>query len=310
MPGAAKEIILNVTTGGKRLDAFLSGEIMELSRSRVQELIKDGYVLVGGSVPKRSYIVQAGDRIKVTIPPLQDMEASPEAIPLNIFYEDNYLLVVDKPRGMVVHPSPGHEGETLVNALLHHCEDLSGIGGMKRPGIVHRLDKDTSGLLVVAKNDFVHQELSRQLKEKMMSRVYMALAWGKIKRKKFKISAPLGRDPRNRKKMAVVEGGKEAVTNLRVMAYPGECTLLRAELETGRTHQIRVHLSSLGHSLVGDPLYGGKKKILQEINWQGQALHARLLGFFHPQTGAYMQFIAPFPADFKRLMHFLRGDRL
>ncbi len=301
-----ESLILEVNTSGERLDTYLAREIEDLSRARVQQLIVKGNVKVNDERPKRSYKLQPGDRVEVIIPPPQTEETWPEPISLDVVYEDEQMLVINKPRGMVVHPAPGHQNETLVNALLYHCHDLSYRGGKMRPGIVHRLDKDTSGLLMVAKNDDVHKELSTQLKNKVVRRDYVALAWGKLKSKYFTIDAPLGRDPRNRKRMTAIDDGRDAVTNIRVLAYLNNCTLLRARLQTGRTHQVRAHLSYLGYPLVGDTLYGGNRKILREINWEGQALHARRLGFYHPSMSDYMSFVAPLPVEFKQLLFFLR----
>ncbi len=305
----SKPIIIKVDKPGERLDLYLAREIDDLSRARAQQLIKDGLITVEKAKAKQSYIVKTGDVIEVEIPLAKELTANPESLPVKILFEDENLLVVNKPRGMVVHPGPGHTGGTLVNALLYHCENLSGIGGVLRPGIVHRLDKDTSGLLMVAKNDIVHQDLSRQLKERSTRRDYVAVVWGRLSHKNLVINAPLGRDPCNRKKMAVLERGREAITNVRLLAYLKGCTLIRARLKTGRTHQIRVHLSYIGHPVVGDNLYGGKNKILNEIEWEGQALHARRLGFVYPHTGEKMQFVAPIPSDFRRLLHFLRNEK-
>lgn len=301
-----ESLILEVNTSGERLDNYLAREIEDLSRARIQQLIVKGNVKVNDVRPKRSYKLQPGDRVEVIIPPPQTEETWPEPISLNVVYEDEQMLVINKPRGMVVHPAPGHQNKTLVNALLYHCHDLSYIGGKMRPGIVHRLDKDTSGLLMVAKNDDVHKELSTQLKNKVVRRDYVALVWGKLKSKYFTIDAPLGRDPRNRKRMTVIDGGRDAITIIRVLAYLNNCTLLRACLQTGRTHQVRAHLSYMGYPLVGDTLYGGNRKMLREIDWEGQALHARRLGFYHPSTGEYMSFVAPLPVEFKQLLLFLR----
>ncbi len=302
----SKKIVVEADTSAERLDQFLSREVRELSRSRVQQLIRDGKVKIGATFPKSSYRVQPGELIEVEIPVPRPMEVNPEPVNLKIVYEDDSLLVIDKPRDLVVHPGPGHETGTLVNALLYHCRDLSGIGGVMRPGIVHRLDKDTSGLLVVAKNDAVHQDLARQLKERLVKREYIAVVWGRIKKKSFVISAPIGRDPRNRKKMAVIQGGREALTNVRVLSHLDGCTLIKAKLQTGRTHQVRVHLSYLGYPLVGDPVYGGQKKLLDETNWKGQALHSFRLEFEHPGTGVLMQFTSSLPPEFKNLLKYLR----
>lgn len=304
-----KRIILEADTSGDRLDVFLSRKTDSLSRARAQQLIKQGLITVGGIKPKQSYLVQTGDRIVAEIPRAEEPDVLPELLPLEILFEDEYLLVVNKPRGMVVHPGPGHSGGTLVNALLYHCKNLSGIGGVMRPGIVHRLDKDTSGLLVVAKNDYVHRELSARLKDRLIRREYIAVVRGRLLHKNMVIKAPIGRDFRNRKKMAVTEEGREAVTAVRMLAGLKECTLIRARLQTGRTHQIRVHMAHIGHPVLGDPLYGGLNKLLGGTDWEGQALHARRLGFVHPCSGKNLQFVAPLPPEFRRLLHYLREQK-
>lgn len=303
------KIIFEADVSGERLDIYLARKTDSISRARAQQLIKDGLVSVGDIRPKQSYLVQIGDRIAVEIPPAEEPDVLPEPLPVEILYEDEHLLVVNKPRGMVVHPAAGHTGGTLVNALLYHCDNLSGIGGILRPGIVHRLDKDTSGLLMAAKSDVVHRELSRQLKERSIRRDYIAVVWGRLSHKKMVVRAPLGRHPHNRKKMAVTEKGREAVTTVRLLAGLKGCSLIRARLQTGRTHQIRVHMSYIGHPVVGDPLYGGNNKLLNETGWEGQALHARRLGFVHPYSGEEMQFVAPLPSDFSKLLKFLREKK-
>lgn len=299
-------IMVEAENAGERLDSFLARHLGGMSRSQVQKLIRENRVLVNRKMPRQSYMLREGDCLEVSVPPPQEVETVPEPIPLEVVFEDENLLVVNKPRGMVVHPAPGHQRGTLVNALLHYCRDLSGIGGELRPGIVHRLDKDTSGLLVVAKGDATHRELSRQLKERTIKREYLVLVWGVPRKKLFKVSAPLARHPRHRKKMAVVEGGRGAETVFRVLARPGRISLLKARLGTGRTHQVRVHLSYVGHPVVGDPLYGGITPELQKMKWTGQALHARRLTFIHPRTGERLSFVAPLPEDFKNLLHRFR----
>ena len=287
---------------GRRLDLFLADRLPGLSRSRAQKLIEAGMVRVKGELcSNKNYRLRAGDPVGLTIPPAEDSALEPEAISLDIVYEDEDLLVINKPRGMVVHPGPGHRRGTLVNALLHHCSNLSGIGGVKRPGIVHRLDKDTSGLLLVAKNDLAHRSLSTQLKTRQLKREYIALVSGRVKPALGRIEAPIARHPRHRKKMAVVEGGRAAVTRYRVLKYFGSYSLLLLNLETGRTHQIRVHMSYLGYPVVGDPTYAkGRWDALPAGLAEPQALHARRITFIHPRTSAIMEFSVSLPPAFKQ----------
>ncbi len=268
----------------------------------MQRLIEKGYVLVNSRRMRSSYRVRPGDQIEMNVPPPKEITLCPEPIPLDIVYEDEDLLVVNKPPGLVVHPAPGHQGGTLVNALLNHCPNLPGIGGYLRPGIVHRLDKDTSGLLLVSKTDLAHQRLAAQLKARKIKRKYLALVHGEAKEEEGLIDAPLGRDPKNRKKIAVVPHGKEARTFYRVKKrFPGY-TLLEVELETGRTHQIRVHLAYAGYPVAGDPVYGFRRNLL---NLPGQALHAYRLSFTHPRTGEFLSFEAPLPPAFTEAIAFL-----
>ncbi|NLZ38672.1 MAG: RluA family pseudouridine synthase [Firmicutes bacterium] len=290
---------------GERLDVTVAALMQDLTRSRVQKLISAGQVLVDDTERKANYRVREGETITVTIPQVKASPLQAEAIPLEILYEDNSLLVVNKPKGMVVHPAAGHSEGTLVNALLYHCRDLSGIGGEARPGIVHRLDKDTSGVLVVAKNDQAHLELARQFKQHSVKREYVAIVHGRLKTSKGIIDAAIARHPQDRKKMTVTQNnrGRRAVTHFKVLELFEKYTYLALRLETGRTHQIRVHLSSIGHPVVGDPVYGYKK---QKTKMQGQALHARLLGFCHPLDGRYMEFSCGPPADFLELLNDLR----
>lgn len=312
--------VITYTYGGdgkKRLDVFLHEEAGEFSRSRLQTLIRDGFVLVDGQSRKSSYLLTGGEKIKLAAPaPTESLRLLPEAISLEIIYEDQNLLVLDKPAGLVVHPAAGNWSGTLVNALLHHCHDLAGIGGELRPGIVHRLDRDTSGVLVVAKDDFSHRHLSQQFKRHTIAREYVALVYGRLKQEKGTFASNLGRNPKDRKKMAsVMRGGRWAVTHYEVLERLPATTFLRLKLETGRTHQIRVHLSEASHPLVGDQVYG-KKGIERQYagdgrlaflrNFPRQALHARLLGFIHPRSGEYLEFTAPVPDDLKVVLHSLR----
>lgn len=307
MPPAGQNLSAGNQWTGKRIDLFLADNVDELSRSRAQKLIEEELVTVNGNTCRdKNYRLQTGDRISFILPTPVDTAALPEDIKLNIIYEDEDLLVINKERGMVVHPAPGHSGGTLVNALLNHCDDLSGIGGVIRPGIVHRLDKDTSGLLIVAKNDAAHSSLSAQLKERTLRREYLALLCGRVKPVRGRIEAPIGRHPRHRKKMAVLSGGREAVTRYRVIKYYGHYSLVRLKLETGRTHQIRVHMANLGFPVVGDFSYGpGSFGDLPDQHTQPQALHAQKISFIHPRTGNKMEFTAPLPPAFRNTIHWL-----
>ena len=286
-----------ITDQTGRIDKVLTTLEPEITRSQLKNLINDGHVTVNGQAVKPKYKVQAGDKISLVKPEPQSLELTPENIPLDIVYEDDDVIVVNKPQGMVVHPAPGHPDHTLVNALLYHSP-LSTINGTFRPGIVHRIDKDTSGLLMVAKNDLAHQSLAEQLRNKTNKREYLALVYGQIKEDEGTIDAPLGRNPQDRKKQAVVKGGRHAVTHFKVMKRYDNFTLVKCILETGRTHQIRVHMKYIGHPLVGDPLYGPRKV----IGKNGQFLHAALLGFKHPRTGKEMVFEAPLPENFQKML--------
>jgi 23S rRNA pseudouridine1911/1915/1917 synthase len=284
----------------KRLDVFLAGEAEDYSRSHIQRLVGEGRATVNGVIVRASYKVKQGDLVRLEIPEPEGLETKAEKIPLNIYYEDNDVIVLNKPRGMVVHPAAGNYSGTVVNALLYHCRDLSGINGVLRPGVVHRLDKDTSGLIMVAKNDAAHVSLARQLKDRQITRIYLALVHGKVKEPSGVIDAPIGRDPKNRQKMAVVhKNSKHAVTNYRVLSRYAGYTLLRLKLETGRTHQIRVHLSYIGHPVVGDLKYGPSRP---HFNLAGQFLHAAVIGFKHPRTGAYLEFEAPLPDELEAIL--------
>ena len=292
---------------GERLDAYLAARL-PLSRSRVAQLIEAGAVLLNGSVPRKRDVPAIGDVVEVRVPPAAPSPLTPEAIPLDILFQDEDLLVLDKPSGLVVHPAPGHRGGTLVNALLHEVGDLSGIGGVLRPGIVHRLDKDTSGLMIVAKNDLAHGRLAEELRRRRIVRRYLAAAWGHLTADEVTVDAPIARHPGDRKRMAVVEGGRRAVTHFAVIERWRAADLVRAQLETGRTHQIRVHLTHLGHPVVGDPVYapgrergfsGTARAWAQQLARRvpRQFLHAAELRFAHPRTGREMHFRSPLPAD-------------
>ncbi len=288
---------------GKRADKWASDLFPDESRSRLQQLIKNGEFQINGKKIRPSYRVQTGDKATLVLPAPEPAAVVPEAIPLDIVYEDHDVLVVNKPRGMVVHPSPGHMSGTLVNALLHHCTDLSGINGVLRPGIVHRIDKDTSGLLMVAKTDSAHRSLAAQLKDKSTKRQYLAIVHGVIAENEGIIDAPIGRDARDRKKMAVTaDHSKQAVTHFKVLERFPRYTLVACRLETGRTHQIRVHMAYIGHPLAGDPKYGPRKTLPID----GQALHAAEIGFTHPVSGKFMAFRVNPPADFQGLLDRLR----
>lgn len=284
-----------------RIDKLLSDVLEGTSRSQIQGWVKDQHVTVNGYPVKSNYKVQEGDEITWVVPEPEPLEIKAENIPLEIIYEDADVVVVNKPSGMVVHPSAGHEQGTLVNALLYHCNDLSGINGVERPGIVHRIDMDTSGLLMVAKNDQSHRSLVEQLQSKTVERKYDAIVHGTIPHEFGTIDAPIGRDPKDRQKMAVVDGGREAVTHFQVMKHFQDFTLVECKLETGRTHQIRVHMKYINHPLAGDPKYGPKKT----LGLNGQALHARVLGFTHPTTGEWLQFEAEPPKEFNEFLAYL-----
>lgn len=297
-------ITVNQEQEGERLDKFLFLELGEISRSYVQKLIDAEEILVNGNGANKKYKVMPGDQIKVFIPDPEPIDVLPEKIDLNIFYEDNDLLVVNKPKNMVVHPAAGNYTGTLVNALLYHCKDsLSGINGFLRPGIVHRIDKDTSGLLIVAKNDTSHQFLSEQIKNHSFTREYEAMVYGNIKNDTGTIKENIGRHKSDRKKMAVVIGsGKPAVTHYEVLKRYGNYTHLRLNLETGRTHQIRVHLSHIGHPVVGDEVYANSKNNPFKSFLKGQCLHARKIGFIHPTTKKYIEFTSNLPEYFKKVL--------
>lgn len=292
-----KLLITNSDYIGLRLDKVLVLELKDRSREFIMRLIDEGEVLVNDKKAKNSYRVKENDEITINIPEAKNLDATPQDIPLDIVYEDDDIIVINKPRDLVVHPSNGHEDGTLVNALLAHCTNLSGINGVKRPGIVHRIDKDTTGLLVVAKNDYAHEFLAKQLEDHTLHREYIALVKGVIKEDDGKIIAPIGRDKYNRQKMAVdVKNGKPAVTHFHVLKRFNQYTLISCVLETGRTHQIRVHMNYIGYPIEGDPVYGPKSHLLFD---KGQLLHAEKLILIHPKTKKKMTFSAPLPKDFQ-----------
>ncbi|MFD0692727.1 RluA family pseudouridine synthase [Paenibacillus sp. GCM10027628] len=290
----------------ERIDKFITEALEEdVSRTQVQQWVKDGHVKVNGKAIKPNYKLSENDVIALNIPEPTGVELKAEDIPLNVVFEDSDVIVVNKPRGLVVHPAPGHNSGTLVNALMYHCKDLSGINGELRPGIVHRIDKDTSGLIMAAKNDKAHASLADQLKAHTVHRKYVAIVHGTIQHEHGTIDAPIGRDTQDRKMYTVTDrNSKHAVTHFVVLERFADCTLVELKLETGRTHQIRVHMKFIGHPLVGDPMYGRSKGITMETS--GQALHAAALGFVHPRTGETLQFEAPLPADMEHLLHILR----
>lgn len=290
---------------GERVDKILSTIDKEWSRTQVQQWIKEGQVLVNGKNIKTNYKVNTDDVIEVHIPRPEVLDVIPEDMNLDVYYEDEDVIVVNKPKGMVVHPAPGHLTGTLVNGLMAHCKDLSGINGVLRPGIVHRIDKDTSGLLMVAKNDLAHENLVNQLVEKTVTRKYRAIVHGYIPHDNGTIDAPIGRDPKDRQSMTIVDNGKHAVTHFQVLERFQDFTFVECQLETGRTHQIRVHMKYIGYPLAGDPKYGPRKTL--ELG--GQALHAGVLGFQHPRTNEYVEFEAPLPGDFVELLDQLRNNR-
>ncbi|WP_297420625.1 RluA family pseudouridine synthase [Clostridium sp.] len=288
-----------------RIDKYLSEILEDKSRSYIQGLIEKDSIKVNNKIPKSNYKVKTKDEIEISLSEPEVLNVDPEEISLSILYEDKDIVVVNKEQGMVVHPAPGNYNGTLVNALLFHCKDLSSINGIVRPGIVHRIDKDTSGVLVVAKNDEAHNKLSEQLKDHSMKREYYALVEGRIKNDKGTINKPLARNKKDRLKIGIVEGGKKAVTHYEVLERYNGYTLIKCKLETGRTHQIRVHMASIGFPLVGDPLYGFKK---QKYKLKGQMLHAKTLGFIHPRKNEYMEFTTELPEYFQVILEKLRNE--
>jgi len=283
---------------GTRLDVYLARVNPELSRSRVQSLIEEGAVTLNGEPARRAARLSPGDVVELEAPPPRETSAVPEDIPLDVLYEDGDIIVINKPRGMVVHPAPGNLTGTLVNALLHHCHDLSGIGGVMRPGIVHRLDRDTTGVIIAAKNDAAHRSLASQIKAKAVKKQYLALVHGTPAVDAGRVDMPIARDPGDRKRMAAVPGGKPAITRFFVIERLDDYSLLRVNLVTGRTHQIRVHLSTIGHPVVGDRVYGPRRSG-KGLPLRGQALHAHRITITHPSSGAEMTFEAPLPPDFE-----------
>ncbi|MFX3636293.1 MAG: RluA family pseudouridine synthase [Candidatus Pristimantibacillus sp.] len=300
------EFIVSPEQSGERIDKYATECMNEdgVSRTQVQDWIKAGAVIVNQSPVKTNYKVTAGDVVVIRVPEPEGVAIVPENIPLEIIYEDSDVIVINKKRGMVVHPAPGHPSGTVVNALMYHCKDLSGINGLVRPGIVHRIDKDTTGLLMAAKNDLAHASLAQQLKEHSVTRKYIALVHGNLQHDQGTIDAPLGRDLNDRKLFTVTErNSRHAVTHFLVTERLGDYTVVELQLETGRTHQIRVHMKYIGHPLAGDPIYGRNKTVALK----GQALHAAVLGFVHPRSGEYLQFEVPIPADMEHVLTSLRN---
>ncbi|MDU4959829.1 MAG: RluA family pseudouridine synthase [Sporomusaceae bacterium] len=307
MDEATRVIIAGAELADQRLDVFIAADMSELSRSHVQKLIASGHISVNDKTAKANYRLRPGDRITVQIPPAVPPAAAPEQIQLDIVYEDGDVIVINKPRNMVVHPAAGNESGTLVNALLGRCTDLSGINGVTRPGIVHRLDKDTSGLMMVAKNDAAHISLAAQIQSRTASRKYLAIVYGNLQERQGRIDAPIGRHPVDRKKMAVTAANsKNAITHFTVLEWFGDYSFVECRLETGRTHQIRVHMAYIGHPLVGDPKYGPKQV---PFAIAGQALHSAELSFYHPVSGERLLFTAPMPRDMQTIISVLRNRK-
>ncbi len=288
--------IIEPEDAGERIDTYLGRVIDNVSRSYIQKLIKEGRVQIDGKPLKKKNIrLEEEMEVSIEVPEPEKLKVEPENIPVEIVYEDESLMIVNKPQGMVVHPAPGNYSGTLVNALMYHAENLSSINGVIRPGIVHRIDKDTSGILMIAKDNQAHNSLAHQLKEKTTKRVYVAIVHGRLKQDEGTIDAPIARHPKDRLKMAVVQGGREAVTHYKVIKAYKNYSIVELRLETGRTHQIRVHMAHIGHPLLGDPVYGKKQ---EKIKHDGQLLHAKMLGFIHPRTEEYMEFDSELPAYF------------
>lgn len=317
------ELVVPPKQGRERLDKFLTRKLKSVSRARLQKLIAEGYVLVDGMPAKASHPISPDEKIEITIPKPKKIDILPEKLPLDIIYEDDDLIVLNKPAGMVVHPAFANYTGTLVNALLYHCGNLSSIGGRQRPGIVHRLDKETSGLMVVAKNDVTHQGLSRQFSEKTTEREYCAVAWGKFKKRKGRIETHLARSPKDRTRITVQPSGRVAITNYQVLETHWLHSLVSLRLETGRTHQIRVHLSFIGHPVFGDATYGGRNRQIGGLSnkerafavellqmMPRQALHAKSLGFVHPRKNEFVRFESELPQDMKLLLERIRTEKL
>ena len=299
------QLQVNKEDAGKRVDAWLAAQMEDMTRSAVQRLLEEGRITVGGKVPAKNYKLNGTECLEVTLPDPVPVDVVPQDIPLDVVYEDEDVIVVNKPKGLVVHPAPGHPDGTLVNALLHHCGDsLSGIGGELRPGIVHRIDRDTSGLIIAAKNDFAHQKLAAQLQDHSLARVYRCIVTGNLKEDSGTVDAPIGRHPVDRKKMAVVADGRHAVTHWQVLErFPG-FTYVECRLETGRTHQIRVHMAHTGHPILGDTVYGNKKAV---PGLQGQCLHAVGLRFLHPRTGELVEVGCGLTEEFEKQLRKLQA---
>lgn len=301
------EIVMEITPEmeGERIDKCISNYLESLSRSYIQKIIKDGKAYVNDAVVKANYKVKVDDKVQFEIPDCEEPDIPPQDIPLDILYEDKDILIVNKPKDMVVHPAPGHYEGTLVNAIMFHCKDeLSGINGVLRPGIVHRIDKDTTGSIIICKNDEAHRKIAQQLKEHSITRKYRAIVYGRILEEEGTVNAPIGRHPTDRKKMAINEkNGKPAVTHYKVLERFDKYTYIECQLETGRTHQIRVHMTSVGHPLLGDEVYGNAKC---PFKLEGQTLHAMTIGFIHPTTGEYVEYEAPLPEYFEHLLQILR----
>ncbi len=290
----------------ERIDRYVCDALADFSRSYIQKMIDGGNVLVSQKPVKASYKVKRGDEITVNAPDFVIPDIVPEDIPLDVIYEDEDVIVINKPKGMVVHPAPGHYEHTMVNALMYHCRSLSGINGVMRPGIVHRIDKDTTGSVIVCKNDKAHESIASQLEKHSIKREYLAIVTGVIKNNKGTVDKPIGRSASDRKKMCVTDRGKRAVTHYTVLKRSNDFTLVKCVLETGRTHQIRVHMASIGHPLAGDEVYGKHAKT--PVDTQGQALHAHILGFVHPRTNEYIETVAPIPEYFEKFVETMAED--
>lgn len=302
------EVVFEITPEmeGERIDKCISNYVETLSRSYIQKIIKEGKAYINDAPVKSNYKVRVDDKVQFTIPDCEEPDIPPQDIPLDIIYEDKDVLIVNKPKNMVVHPAPGHYEGTLVNAIMYHCHnDLSGINGVLRPGIVHRIDKDTTGSLIICKNDEAHRKIAEQLKEHSITRKYRAIVYGRISNDEGVVDAPIGRHPADRKKMAINErNGKPAITHYKVLERFEKYTYIECQLETGRTHQIRVHMTSIGHPLLGDEVYGNAKC---PFKLEGQTLHAMTIGFIHPSTNQYVEYEAPLPEYFERLLQILRS---